>query len=512
MATEAQYKEALIKAHRKGDTRAAQLFASRIKELRASPQPAVAAVAADPSNGATEVVQPPQQAPMSPDPITPSQPGIMFGADTGQAALQHSVGGIPMALLQAAEYMGLVKPRGGMSSRKMAALRERDYQAGREARGDTGIDAPRIAADVLTGAALPAGAFATPLRAAGSGAVLGMSQPVVDESADFAREKATQGGVGAAAGGILSTLGKIGYKPTARSERVVEQGMRPTAAAFRDKRIDTPESAMNKALFNRSLSKIGKEVPESVGAGRGTVKHAYDNISKEYSDVLGAMEGRLDKGFTDNISAIKAGVMDVVDPSTMRTVDNVIESTILAKVGKDGKISGEQLKVIDKQLREKSAQLMRSSTPGKPEAGEILSDVRDAFSKMLRRTNSPENAERLANADSAYHIYKTGELAAFKANKTGGVFDSNQLAAAHSRHPSKGMVAKGETELSEFVDDVVVNSAKRHPLMEPGFIGKRKRDLEEAGGLLGSVRASNTAQGIRGLLTGRPAGGIVGGL
>jgi len=34
MATEAQYREALLKAHRAGDTRAAQLFASKIKEMK----------------------------------------------------------------------------------------------------------------------------------------------------------------------------------------------------------------------------------------------------------------------------------------------------------------------------------------------------------------------------------------------------------------------------------------------------------------------------------------------
>lgn len=323
---------------------------------------------------------------------------------------------------------------------KVVPQREQQYQAQREAAGETGMDLSRIAGNVVNPANLVAGVRAAPVVA---GAIQGVLTPVT-ETGDFAQTKVEQ----AAGGAIGGKLGEVAAKAAgtalnplvSKAEQTMRDlGVTPTAGqalggAYR-KAEDFAQNLpligeavrnarekvlfdFNKSVINKALNKVGDQLPANV-IGRDAVAYAAEQVSNKYDDVLSKMQFNLDfKTTSDILAALNKASL----PSELQKQEaiNVLNKVALSRFDKPT-LTGAEFKAIESDLRKEAQSYLSSPTKAEKDIGAALQDVLQVFKRELAAQN-PKMTPQLRRVDSAYGDLAVMERAAANGGAVNGVF------------------------------------------------------------------------------------------
>lgn len=381
-----------------------------------------------------------------------------------------------------AEKTGLVAPipEGGIN--QLTRQEEQAYQARRAAGGESGLDAYRLAGNVLNpanlaiGARLPQAASLAGRVGVGAlgGAASGALTPVAE--GDFGTEKLKQIAGGAAVGGALPVLtGAVSRvispnaSRNANLELLRQEGVTPTIGQALGGRLNTVEEKLqsipiigdaianarkrslesfNQAAINRATGKIGQE---QSGIGQEGIKKAGDAISNAYDDALNSITGvRLDGQFNGNLLQLRGLAQGLTDPLRNKFNDTV-NQILLRKVSRNGSILPDDYKAIDSELGNLASRYGKSQVASEQEFGDAVKQLQSLLNQQMFRSN-PQVAGQLQAADEAYANLVRLEGAARAAKNNEGVFTPaqlNQAVQAADNSVRKRSVARGTALLQD---------------------------------------------------------------
>ena len=356
-----------------------------------------------------------------------------------------------------ADNTGLVArlPEGGVDQQVRA--REDQYQAQREAAGESGLDGWRMFGNIASPANLALaklaplkGALAAKTAAgAGIGAASAALAPVVG-AGDFADQKTSQMAIGGAFGAATPALvqgvsrvisPKASVNPDLKMLR--EGGVKPTVGqtlggvynkleekatslpfvgdAIAGKRRAAVEQFNNMAI-NRATKPIGVKVE---GSGVEAVKKASEAVSDAYDaakNQLGAF--RLDKQANTELSRLRMMASAGMEGKERAAFNRFFQDYITGNKA----FTAEKFKELDSVLGKKAAQFGQGDAY-QQNVADAFKEVQRILTESAKRAN-PQAAKALNNADKAYANLVRIEGASVAAKGSDGIFTPGQLMSA----------------------------------------------------------------------------------
>lgn len=444
-----------------------------------------------------------------------------------------------------ADKTGLVSalPEGGVDAQ--VRQREADYKA---ARGpDAGFDGMRVLGNVLSPANVALAARAPQAASLvgrmgvgmGTGAASAALNPVAGD--DFAGEKLTQMGVGAAFGGIApaitGALGRV-ISPQASTNPQLQllqrEGVSPTigqtlggwANRVEEKAMSLPimgdaisaareraRQQFNSAAINRTVAPIGQSVGET---GQTGIQQAGNLISQSYDDAINQVKAvRFDGQFSQQASQLKAMAQSMA-PDMAKRFNTTFDDVLQARMSANGSMLGATFKQVDSKLGQEAAKFSKSADPLQKELGDAYSQLQALLKDQAARTN-PGFAEALKKSDTAWANLVRVEGAGKAAQNADGVFTPAQLnmAIRQADQSTRGRsVARGTALMQDLgsagqqvLGNKVPNSGTADRLMLGGAgLGAYFVNPAIPAGLLGgaALYSSPLQSLLRGMVSARP--------
>jgi len=328
---------------------------------------------------------------------------------------------------------------------EMVRAEQAAYAAQRQAQGGTGFDWARLAGNVVNPANVVPSTFAASLvsptspitRALVGGAVGGAMQPVTE--GDFTTGKTEQVGIGAVAG-------PVGERVFAGAGRMLNPLVTKAEQTMRDLGVTPTTGVINKALDN-----INTKLPADV-IGRDAIEFATQQISDEYTKVLNKMSFNLDfKTSSDILSALNKA--NLLSAEQRQQAINLVNDVALSKFSGQ-KLTGEQYKAIESDLRKKAASYINSQSAAEREIGDALQGVLSVFKRSLYDQN-PKFTPQLRKVDNAYSDMAVIKIAAANSGAENGVFTPKQFSTAvrqSDKSINKSAFAKGAAKQQNISD------------------------------------------------------------
>jgi muramidase (phage lysozyme) len=362
---------------------------------------------------------------------------------------------------------------------------ERQYQAARQATGQTGFDAARLAGNVigtapLAAAMAPAGAMSIPAAvgtAVGSGAVLAGLQPVT-EPGDFAQNKLKQMAIGGAASGVLSGAGNALSRlvsPKASTnpqvQLLMDEGVTPTPGQLlggnvqraEDKAMSIPivgdaiRSArgraveeFNEAALNRALAPIGQKVSR---VGREGVDDVGRAIGDAYDNLMPRLNFKADNQFATELGSLQQ-MTATLPPAQASQFENIVRNQVVGRLTPQGGATGQNFKAIESELGRLGNSYRSSAVAGERELGMAIGELQSSLRTALERSN-PQAAGELSKINQAFANFTRIQRAASGVGAQDGVFTPAQLSSAvRSADTSarKGAYARGSALMQDLTD------------------------------------------------------------
>ena len=445
-----------------------------------------------------------------------------------------------------ADKTGLVArlPEGGVD--QQVRQDEAEYQARRQASGESGLDGWRVTGNILNPVNLAAAsrlpAAATMAGKVGLGALGGgasaLSQPIT-QGDNFAEEKLKQVGTGAAFGGLtplaIAGAGRLISPLTSRDQGLQllrAQGVRPTIGqtlgGFANKLEEKAQSLpimgdaiasararsvdqLNLAAINRATAPIGVKVNK---LGQEGIKEAGDALSNAYDDVISGLKSiKFDPQWRQDYGQVKQMAKSLPD-GVRGTFANKTKSLIDARISKAGGMTAETMKQLDSELGDLARKYGRSSVASEQELGDAFMQVQSLLRSQVGR-NSPSAAARLKDINTGWANLVRVEKAGAAAINNDGVFSpaqlNNAIKAADSSVRKRG-AARGTALMQDLgnagsrLGNKVPNSGTADRLMLGGAgLGAYFVDpIIPAGLLTGAGLYSRPAQSLATLAFARP--------
>lgn len=296
--------------------------------------------------------------------------------------------------------------------------------------------------------------------------------------------------------GVIPTPGKIlGGVPerieaAAESIPFVGQGIRNAKSRA--------AKQFNEATINEALSPIGGKVSE---IGHEGMRQARSLTEKAYDDALAALPRvDIDPEFDYAFYNVKNMGSSLV-PDRQRQLDQILQEQVLDKITPAGTMSGETFKTMESNLKSRAREFLKSQDFDQRQVGSALNAVVGELRNLAGR-NSPQAADLLKKADSAYARLLRVERAAAAQGAPDGVFSPAQFGnAVRSMDGSlrRGAVARGEALMQdtatagrEILGDQLPNSGTADRLLNAMMLG---------GGYAIDPTLAMGAVGLRGLYT-----------
>lgn len=454
MATLQELENALVNADKAGDTEAAQTLAQAILQARqVGSQGKGASGSFAPQGGASGQWQP--------DKPSGFRRGFLDDPITGLKQLGAET-----------EIAALLAPDWARKTKQSIQSDEQAYQA---ARGENGMDWPRLGGQMINPVNLglaaltktPPGA-SLPMRMGMSGVGGAMMGGVAPVYGDATREgQAAAGGVGGVvaapiAGGVarvvkpnvspaVAQLKAEGVTPTVGQAmggalRKVED--RFTSFPIMGDAIDSARKhgmdQFQTAAYNRALKPIGQKAGSEVGH-EGMIK-VHKALSDAYDDLLPKMSFKPDAQHTQEIAQLRAAIRPL--GGSAKIFDNVMND-VKAMATPQGNMSGETFKRVEEKLGKEITALMKDPSYEKGKIAEALQQVREIYRQGLSRSN-PMHAQQLAKINEGWANYAILRRAASgpQAAQTGN-FTPSQLMQGVQESAKRGGQAVGRGKLSE---------------------------------------------------------------
>lgn len=365
------------------------------------------------------------------------------------------------------------------------ADQERQYQAARQATGQSGFDAARLAGNVigtapLAAAMAPAGAMSIPAAvgtAAGSGAVLAGLQPVT-EGGDYAENKLKQMAIGGVASGALSGAGNALARlvsPRASTnpqvQLLMDEGVTPTpgqllggtAQRVEDKAMSIPIVGdairgargraiedFNEAALNRALAPIGEKVTR---VGREGVDDVGRAIGNAYDDLMPRLNFKADNQFAQELGTLQQ-MTQTLPPAQASQFESIVRDQVVGRLTRQGGATGQNFKAIEAELGRLGTSYRSSAVAGERELGMAIGELQSSLRSALERSN-PQAASELSKINQAFANYTRIQRAAGGVGATDGVFTPAQLSSAVRAADTtarKGAYARGNALMQDLTD------------------------------------------------------------
>lgn len=337
---------------------------------------------------------------------------------------------------------------------------EQQYQAARQATGDSGFDWARLSGNVaatapLAAAMAPAAGLSVPAAiatAAGSGAVFGGLQPVTEQG-DYAENKLRQMAVGGAAGGVLSGAGnalarvispRASVNPNVQT--LLDEGVTPTpgqllggtAQRVEDKAVSVPilgdairgarergVQEFNEAALNRAVEPLGQRV---TATGREGMQQVQRIVGDAYDNILPRLNFRADNQFAQEIGTLQQ-MAQTLPPGQAQQFETILRDQVIGRLTRQGGATGQNYRAIESELGRLGANYRSSAVAGERELGMAITELQSSLREALTRSN-PQVAQELASINQAYSMLTRLQRAASATGANEGVFTPAQFAAA----------------------------------------------------------------------------------
>lgn len=314
-------------------------------------------------------------------------------------------------------------------------------------------------------------AFA-PSMAAG-GAVSAAAIPTEEglSASDFAQEKATQAGIGTAAGAIFPAIGGLASRvvspkasQNAQLAALKKGGVQPTIGQSLGGAFNTMEEKLqvvpffgdmitrargmakddfNKMVINEVTAPIGVKINK---IGQEGISEAGDAISRHYDDVLSNIKGvKFDDDFVGGLSNLK-NLAEYMTPDDSAVFNKILQNEVGSKIS-----SGGVEAITYKQLDSKLGKLATQKRATSPELSDAIRELQALMRDQVARSN-PEQAKALDAANAAWAKLVRVERAATQASGKEGVFTPGQLLNAvkgADKSTRKAAVARGEALMQD---------------------------------------------------------------
>jgi hypothetical protein len=444
-------------------------------------------------------------------------------------------------------------PAGGIN--EQISQREAEYQAGREAAGDSGLDAYRLGGNIgspmnlAIASRIPAGATMLQKLAYGAGAGAGISpltQPVVgaeQPETDYSGEKVKQAAIGAALGPLAPAVTgaasrvispKASVNPNVQMLR--KAGVTPTMGQTLGGNIGKAEEKLmslplvgdligsargrantqfERAAYNRVLEPIGGKLPmglkgrDALNFTEGTLKNNYNRVL----DSIGAIAP--DEQFGSRVSELTNMVNKAAIPQASKDKFTFLLDKVNSGLDENGVMTSEAYKALESSLAADVRKLTSSQDIYDDTVAQAGKQLVTNLTDMLERQSGPL-AKELKDTNKAWANFKRVQRAASSVGAQEGQFTPSQLQSAvkaSDKTKDKAAFARGDAllqDLSEAGKTVLGNTVPNSGtaerlLLGGGAIGAM---FEPTVGLplLGgaSLYTQPVQSGINALLTNRP--------
>jgi hypothetical protein len=284
----------------------------------------------------------------------------------------------------------------------------------------------------------------TAAGAAALGAGTGALAPVASDESRLTNTAlgAAGGVVGQKVAGAMSRVLSPQTAPAVRG--LMDQGVTPTPGQIMGGFAQKAESLMesipflghgikesktraieefNKAALNRALEPIGQKVDK---VGHEGIKEALSFAGKAYDDALAQLPRvDVDPNFNYAILNIKNMGQQLI-PERQKQLDQILKEQVFDKITPADTMSGETFKTMDSVLKSKARQFLQSTDFDQRQIGDALNAVVGELRDLAVR-NSPDAAQAIKNADTAYAMLLRLEGAAGSSGAVDGVFTPAQL-------------------------------------------------------------------------------------
>lgn len=363
----------------------------------------------------------------------------------------------------AVQLAGHIAPSIGKDAIDKAVIqREGDYQAGRQAAGQSGRDWYRTAGEfagavpALVGLGLTAPE--TIMGAIGAGAFTGaansLMRPVSDENTlkngGYTGEKVKDAIMGAATGGAtagafnvagrafnpapseaLKYLQDRGVTPT------IGQSIGPTAAKIEDiaqpfsvfgqrRAVEQMNVAAYKEASNPVAEAFGDKGPQFLKAGFDGVKKLGDYLSDKFDAVKSQIMLPVDDALMTKLGQV-ASETAVPRQSVSNDLQNILSKDVLSRVDSNGVLTGSAYKDMESTLVNRAKDYASSSNADDRNLAKGIYDSLDAIRESFADAN-PQYAGKLQALNKGWAILTRIE-GAVKANSENGVFTPAQLSS-----------------------------------------------------------------------------------
>lgn len=249
--------------------------------------------------------------------------------------------------------------------------------------------------------------------------------------------------------GVTPTIGQIlggGYKR-------FEEGLTsiPVIGDFIKSAQGRAVEQLNTAAFNRALTPIGQRLPANT-TGREAVQFVSDSLDDAYNSLLPRMTVQADPVFGAEIGNLRQMVQQgAIDPNAVRAFDRFLDTNVVNKFQGQQAITGQTLKQIQSDLRERINLLSASTDADQRLMGQALQEVQDQFRQLVIRSN-PQNAAELRAIDTGYANFKRAQRASGMTGAEEGIFSPAQLqnaVRAMDRSKDKSRFATGQALMQD---------------------------------------------------------------
>ena len=400
---------------------------------------------------------------------------------------------LPQSVVQAgnaannwlADKTGLVGrlPAGGVDQQVREG--ETAYQASRGE--DAGsFDGARLLGNVINPVNLAIGARAPQAASllrrvaigAGGGAAVSALNPVVGNG-DFASEKLTQVGAGAAFGGavpaVVGGLARVVSPNASRNAQLAmlkNEGVKPTigqtlggwANRLEERAQSIPlmgdaisaarqrsGDQLNRAAANRALFSIGQKLPDGV-TGNDAVLYVRRALSDAYDDVLPKLSVSQDNAFKQALSGLQGNVSQgAINPNAKAAFNRFLKNEVNPLFQGQNAMTGETFKRLQSTITEKIQQTAASTDADQRLLATAYKELGDQLNQLSIRTN-PQVASQLKAVNAGYANFKRLQKAASSVAAEDGVFTPAMLhnaVKAADRSKDKARFAEGNALMQD---------------------------------------------------------------
>lgn len=236
----------------------------------------------------------------------------------------------------------------------------------------------------------------------------------------------------------------------------------------------------NRGAVNFALRPAGLNVGTKTPVGRQLIAEADDLLSSGYNEALDQItNARVDQIFQQRVQAIAQRAAQRLGRKGQRAFNNAIEDVRSLPAMKKSSFTGKEIKRAISGLREDADRLSKNVDEDVTQAGELIRELRDEVSDLMKRNTTPDNAARLTGLDRAYAGFQRVREASERGRE--GFFTPFQLSQSIKRGEAmRGSreFARGQglgQEIAEAAEEVissrVPDSGTPERLMFPAMVG-----------------------------------------